>query len=69
MASMSYRGYLGWVEFDEEEPVFYGRLQSIRALVSYEATDSQGLMQAFHEAVDDYLAASREKRVPPEIPS
>lgn len=69
MASMSYRGYLGSVEFDEEGPVFHGKLQSIRALVSYEAADSQGLMQAFQEAVDDYLAASREKGVPPEIPS
>lgn len=65
---MSYKGYLGSVEFDEEERLFYGRLAFIRALVSYEAKDAEGLIRAFHEAVDDYLAHCEEQGTKPETP-
>jgi predicted HicB family RNase H-like nuclease len=68
MNLLSYKGYLGSVEFDEEERIFYGRLAFIRALVSYEAKDAEGLVRAFHEAVDDYLAHCQEEGTPPERP-
>jgi predicted HicB family RNase H-like nuclease len=68
MNLMSYKGYLGSVEFDESERIFYGRLVFIRALVSYEAKDAEGLIQAFHEAVDDYLAHCAEQGAAPERP-
>jgi predicted HicB family RNase H-like nuclease len=68
MNLMSYRGYLGSVEFDEWERIFYGRLEFIRALVSYEAKDAEGLVRAFHEAVDDYLMQCEEQGAAPERP-
>jgi predicted HicB family RNase H-like nuclease len=68
MNLLSYKGYLGSVEFDQDERVFYGRLVFIRALVSYEAKDAEGLVRAFHEAVDDYLAHCQEEGTPPERP-
>ena len=34
--TMTYRGYLGSVEFSEEDGLFYGKVQGIRALISYE---------------------------------
>jgi predicted HicB family RNase H-like nuclease len=68
MNLLSYEGYLGSVEFDQDERIFYGRLAFIRALVSYEAKDAEGLVRAFHEAVDDYLAHCAEDGTPPERP-
>ncbi len=68
MTLLSHRGYLGSVEFDQEERLFFGRLQFIRALVSYEAKDADGLVRAFEEAVDDYLAQCREQGIAPEKP-
>jgi predicted HicB family RNase H-like nuclease len=68
MNLLSYKGYLGSVDFDEDERIFYGRLTFIRALVSYEAKDAEGLVRAFHEAVDDYLAQCEEEGTPPERP-
>lgn len=68
MTFMSYRGYLGSVEFDEDERIFHGRLEFIRALVSYEATNAEGLIRAFHDAVDDYLADCEERGTSPERP-
>ena len=68
MNLISYKGYLGSVEFDEDERIFYGRLAFVRALVSYEAKDAEGLVRAFHDAVDDYLAHCEETGTPPERP-
>jgi predicted HicB family RNase H-like nuclease len=68
MTLMNYRDYLGSVEFDEDERIFHGKLEFIRALVSYEAGDAEALIQAFHDAVDDYLAQCKEQGVPAERP-
>lgn len=34
--NMEYKGYLGSVEFSEEEAVFFGKIMNIRSLISYE---------------------------------
>jgi|ERR687896_1089778 predicted HicB family RNase H-like nuclease len=68
MTMMHYKGYLGSAEFDEEERVFHGKLEYIRALVTYEATDADGLVNAFHEAADSYLELCKRKSYTPEIP-
>ena len=64
---MSYRGYLGSVEFDEDERIFHGKLAFIRALVSYEAEDVEGLIQAFRDAVDGYLSHHAEQGAAPAL--
>jgi ABC-2 type transport system ATP-binding protein len=35
---MEYKGYVGSVEFSENDGVFYGKVQGIRSLISYEGT-------------------------------
>jgi len=52
---MEYKGYLGSVEFSEEDALFYGKVLGIRALISYEGSNAQELVADFHSAVDDYL--------------
>lgn len=53
---IQYKGYYGSVHYDPDEPIFYGKLEFINALVSYESQDVIGIQRAFHDAVDDYLA-------------
>lgn len=65
---MQYKDYYGSVHFDDEYLIFYGKIQFIRALVTYEATDAKGLKKAFIDAVDDYLETCREQKIQPEIP-
>ena len=52
---LEYKGYLGSVEYSDEEEVLHGRLEFIRDLVTYEGQDAKGIKAAFQEAVDDYL--------------
>jgi predicted HicB family RNase H-like nuclease len=65
---LEYRGYLGSVEYSDEDEVLHGRLEFIRDLVIYEAPDAQGLKQAFHEAVDDYVALCEQQGRKPDVP-
>ena len=65
---MTYKGYSGSARYDDEERIFFGRIEFIRALVSYEGTDVKSLRKAFEEAVDDYLDLCRKKGMEPEKP-
>ena len=65
---MQYKGYIGSIEYSENDHVFYGKVQGIRSLVSYEGTTLQELQDDFYGAVDDYLALCEEDGSSPEAP-
>ena len=65
---MEYKGYIGSVEFSEPDGVFYGKVQGIRSLISYEGTNAKELVADFHGAVDDYLSLCETEGVKPEVP-
>ena len=58
---MEHKGYYGSVHYNDEDRVFYGKLEFIRGLISYEGQDVQSLRAAFEEAVDDYLELCSEQ--------
>ncbi len=64
--TMEYKGYLGSVEFSEEDALFYGKILGIRALISYEGTNAAELVADFHGAVDDYLELCVQSGTEPE---
>jgi len=68
MNMFNYRGYYGSIEASPADNCLFGKLQFIRALVSYEGQTVAELEQAFQEAVDDYLADCAEAGHPPEVP-
>jgi len=65
---MSYRDYIGSVEYSDADETFHGRLMFIRALVTYEGDDVKTLKKAFYEAVDDYLGWCKKSGKLPEKP-
>ncbi len=64
---MEYKGYIGSVEFSERDELFYGKVQGIRSLISYEGSTAAELVADFHGAVDDYLTLCEEEGTKPEI--
>ena len=50
-----YKGYVGSVEFSEEDGIFYGKVMGVRSLISYEGKNGKELFNDFHAAVDNYL--------------
>ncbi len=65
---LEYRGYLGSIEYSEDDEVLHGRLEFIRDLVTYEGTDAKSLRAAFHGAVDDYIELCAEEGCVPDRP-
>ena len=65
---MKYKNCYGSVHYSDENKVFYGKVEFIRALVSYEGTDVKSLRKSFEEAVDDYLQTCKEQGKEPEQP-
>ena len=52
---LMYKGYAAKVEFDAEDRIFFGRLAGINDGVGFHADTVTDLVEAFHEAVDDYI--------------
>ena len=65
--TMEYKGYIGSVEFSEQDQLFFGKVQGIRSLISYEGQSAKELVEDFHGAVDDYLAICAEEGAEPEL--
>lgn len=63
---MTYRGYYGSVHYNDEDQLFYGKLEFIEALVSYEGKDIVELRQDFESAVNDYLDLCKNEKIEPE---
>lgn len=66
MNTMTYKGYLGSVAYSEKDNVFFGKVEGINGLVNFEGESVRELTEAFHEAVDDYLAYCEDEGIEPE---
>lgn len=65
MNAMSYKGYLARIEYSTEDRLFVGHLAGIRDIIGFHGTTVDELEEAFHEAVDDYLAMCETLDQPP----
>ncbi len=63
---IEYKGYIGNIEFSEADGVFFGKVQGIKSLISYEGENAKQLIKDFHTAVDDYLNLCEERGIKPE---
>ncbi len=66
MNTMTYKGYLGSVAYSEKDQVFFGKIEGINGLVNFEGESVKELTEAFHEAVDDYLAYCKDEGIEPD---
>lgn len=55
-----YKGYVGSIEYDEEDELYYGKLLFIEDLINYHASNAMELYQHYKDAVDDYLEFLKE---------
>ena len=65
MNTLKYKGFIGSVNFSEEDSIFFGKIEGINGTVNFEGQSVQELTEAFHEAVNDYLAYCEEEGIQP----
>ena len=64
---MTYKGYTGSIEFSENDNLYFGKVQGINSLISYEGSDIQKLHMDFQDAIDDYIGMEEPETVSPEL--
>ncbi|MBK8505964.1 MAG: type II toxin-antitoxin system HicB family antitoxin [Saprospiraceae bacterium] len=57
---LKFNDFIGSVHFSSDDEVFYGRIEGINDLVTFEASTVSKLKKAFKEAVEDYLELCKE---------
>lgn len=65
---MQYKDYLGSICYSDEDQIFYGKVEYIRSLISFEGEDVPSLRANFETAIDDYFALCEDKGITPEKP-
>jgi len=68
MNMLSYKDYIGSVSFSAEDEVFYGKIEHINDLITFESDNAHGLKKAFEESVDDYIRFCEERGLLPDKP-
>lgn len=66
MEELTYKGYIGSMCYSEKERLLYGKIERINGLVNYEGEGVSELIEAFHQAVDDYLRFCEEENIIPD---
>jgi predicted HicB family RNase H-like nuclease len=57
---LKYKNFVGSIEFSEKDQLFYGTVQGMQSLISYEGANIHDLTDDFHYAIDDFLATSKQ---------
>ena len=61
---LTYKGYIGSVNFSADDSVFFGKLEGINDLVSFEGETVQELKDAFCYMVDEHIKDCEAENIP-----
>ena len=65
---LEYKGYIGSVEYSNEDNCLFGKVQGIRNLISYEGSSVKELKKSFEFMVDSYLDDCKKNNIEAEKP-
>ena len=65
---MTYKGYIGHVEFDDEQHILTGYVVNTRDVITFQGESVSEVEKEFHASVDEYLAWCVEDGIVPGKP-
>lgn len=68
MESLEYKGYKTIPNISILDGVYYGNIAGIKDMIMYQSDTVEGINEAFHLCVDDYLDFCKEIGKEPEKP-
>lgn len=63
---LEYKGYYAKIDFNADDEIFFGVIEGINDIVSFEGKEISELKSAFYDAVDDYLEICAKHNKQPE---
>ncbi|MEA3372908.1 MAG: type II toxin-antitoxin system HicB family antitoxin [Campylobacterota bacterium] len=64
--TIEYKGYIGSIEYSSEDKCFFGKLEMIDDLVTFEANSADELETNFQNVVEEYLQTCKELQREPQ---
>jgi len=61
---LTYKDFIGSVHFSSDDEVFFGKIEGINDLVTFEGRTVDGIQESFKEAVEDYIELCEETNKP-----
>jgi predicted HicB family RNase H-like nuclease len=61
---LTYKGFIGSVHFSATDNVFFGKVEGINDLVTFEGETVQELIKAFQYAVDEHIRDCERENLP-----
>lgn len=68
MNTMTYKGYQGKFEYDQDADIFHGEVLHLNDVVTFQGRSIDELKQALADSVEDYLTLCKEVDKEPEKP-
>ena len=63
---LNYRGFIGSVHFSANDLIFYGKIEGITDLITFEGETVKELTEAFHFMVDEHIKDCEAENIAPE---
>ncbi|MDR1356188.1 MAG: type II toxin-antitoxin system HicB family antitoxin [Tannerellaceae bacterium] len=63
---LTYKGFIGSVHFLSDDNVFFGKVEGINDLITFEGETVKELTDAFHYMVDEHITDCEKENVPVE---
>jgi len=63
---LNYRGFIGSVHFSADDHIFYGKIEGVTDLVTFEGETVKELTDAFHYMVDEHIKDCEAENIAPE---
>lgn len=63
--TLTYKSFIGSLQFSAEDKTFFGKIEGINDLVTFEGKTVEKIITNFHESVDDYLELCKLKNKDP----
>jgi len=65
---LNYNGYIGHVEFDDENEIFVGEVINMKDVITFQSKTAHGLKRAFIDSIEDYIEFCHKRNEDPERP-
>ena len=63
---LTYKGFIGSVHFSSDDDIFFGKVEGINDLITFEGDSVQDLKSAFHYVIDEHIRDCENENIPVE---
>ena len=60
---LKYKNFIGSVQFNKDDDVFFGKIENINNLVTFEGKTMSKLKKTFIDSVDDYIEIHKNNNI------